>query len=114
MSFKQLKSQAAKGKKAKQANPENPAYVAAIKGMQSALVDFDYYRFEDGATLILVGEESSSLRAFVVKDFSKESEYVSSSAKLQAGVNVISVSLGPVRITDSKTFTLLVAAALFD
>ena len=76
MSYKQLKSQASKGKKGKQANPEHSAYVAAMKGMQSAIVDVDYYRFEDGATLLIVGEESSAVRAFMIKDMSKESEFV--------------------------------------
>ena len=114
MSYKQLKSQASKGKKGKQANPEHSAYVAAMKGMQSAIVDVDYYRFEDGATLLIVGEESSAVRAFMIKDMSKESEFVVGQGKLQAGVNIVSVSIGPMRITDSKSFSMLVAVALFD
>jgi hypothetical protein len=57
VSFKQLKSQAAK-KKGKAANPDSEHYVAAFKGLTSAVVDFDYLRFEDGATLVVVGEEA--------------------------------------------------------
>lgn len=73
-----MKSQAAKSKKTKQKNPEHPAYVAAMKGMQSAVVDFDYFKFDDGATLVVVGEEASSVRAFITKDISKESEQITS------------------------------------
>ena len=43
--------------------------------MQSAVVDFDYYRFQDGATLFIIGEESQTVRAFLVNDLSKESEF---------------------------------------
>ena len=114
MSYKQLKSQAAKGKKGKQANPEHPAYVAAIKGMQSAIVDMDYFRFEDGATLVIVGEESATVRAFMIKDMSKESEFIAGQGKLAAGVSIVSVSIGPMRITNSMSFSMLVAVALFD
>ena len=40
-------------------------------------MDFDYLRFErDGATLIVVGEEASTVRAYLVKDFQKETEFV--------------------------------------
>ena len=42
--------------------------------MQSAVVDFDFYKFEDGATLVLVGEESATVRAFISKDLTKEAE----------------------------------------
>ncbi len=112
--FKQLKSQAAKSKKGKQANPDHPNYVAAFKGLASAVVDFDWYKFEDCAILVLVGEEAAGVRAYLTKDLSKESEHVAGQAKLQAGVNVVSVSMGPLRITDSKTFNMLVAVALFD
>ena len=31
--------------------------MAAFKGITSAVVDFDFLRFEDGATLVVVGEE---------------------------------------------------------
>jgi len=52
-----LKTQAKK-KGGKTANPDNESYVSALKGMQSAVVDFDFYVFEDGATLFVVGEEN--------------------------------------------------------
>ncbi len=55
-------------------NPEHPAYVAAFKGMQSAIVDFDFFKFEDGATLVVVGEESATVRAYISKDLNKENE----------------------------------------
>jgi hypothetical protein len=42
--------------------------------MQSAVVDFDYFKFEDGSTLVIVGEESATVRAYISKDISKESE----------------------------------------
>jgi hypothetical protein len=63
---------------------------------------------------VIVGEEGSSVRAFLTKDLSKESDQITAQGKLQAGVNVVSVSIGPLRITDSKTFNMLVAVALFD
>jgi hypothetical protein len=52
-----LKNQAKK-KGGKTANPDNESYVSALKGMQSAVVDFDFYVFQDGATLFVVGEEN--------------------------------------------------------
>jgi Flp pilus assembly protein TadB len=59
-SFKQLKSQQAKKKgKGASANPEHSSYVSALKGMQSAVNDFDYFKFDDGTTLIVVAEEVS-------------------------------------------------------
>lgn len=53
-----------------------------MKGMQSAIVDVDYYKFDDGATLVIVGEESATVRAFIIKDMSKESEFVVGQGKL--------------------------------
>ena len=82
--------------------------------MQSAVVDFDTYRFQDGATIIVVGEEQSVVRAFLIKDFTKESEFVSGQGPLKPGSNVISVSVGPLRVTDSRNFSLQVAVAIFD
>ena len=76
VSFKQLKNQAKK-KGGKTANPDHESYVSALKGMQSAIVDFDFYLFQDGSTLFVVGEESQTVRAFLVKDFNKESEFIS-------------------------------------
>ena len=40
--------------------------------MQSAVVDFDFFKFEDGATLVVVGEEGASVRAFISNDLEKE------------------------------------------
>lgn len=70
------------------------------------MVDFDTYRFQDGATIIVVGEEQSVVRAFLIKNFTKESEFVSGQGSLKPGSNVISVSVGPLRVTDSKNFSL--------
>jgi hypothetical protein len=53
-----------------------------LKGIQSTVVDVDYYRFDDEATLILVGEEGDTVRAFMIKDFSKESEFITAQGKL--------------------------------
>lgn len=50
----------------------------------------------------------------MVRDFYKESEFISGQGSLKPGSNVISVSVGPLRVTDSKNFTMLVAAAIFD
>jgi hypothetical protein len=52
-----LKNQAKK-KGGKIANPDHESYVSALKGMQSAVVDFDFYLFQDGASLFVVGEEN--------------------------------------------------------
>lgn len=54
-----MKSQSKGGKKKGKGgtNPEHPAYVAAVKGFNSAIVDFDYYNFGDGAILMVVAEE---------------------------------------------------------
>jgi hypothetical protein len=76
-----------------------------LKGIQSTVVDVDYYRFDDEATLILVGEESDTVCAFMIKDFSKENEFVTAQGKLSPGSNVLSVSVGPLRVTDSKNFS---------
>ena len=56
-----MKNQSNKKKgKGAGANPEHEAYVAALKGgISSAITDFDYLKFEDGSTLIVVSEESS-------------------------------------------------------
>jgi hypothetical protein len=78
-------------------------------------MDFDYLRFEsDGTTLVVAGEEASTVRAFLVKDFQKESEFITAQGKVQAGANVLSVSVGPLRVADSSNFTVLVAVAIFD
>jgi hypothetical protein len=111
--FKQLKNMAKK-KGGKSVNPTHESYVSALKGMQSAVVDFDFYRFQDGATLVVVGEEQSVVRAYLIKDFAKESEFVSAQGSLKPGSNVISVSVGPLRVTDSKNFSMQVAVAIFD
>jgi len=47
-----------KRKGGKSANPDHESYVSALKGMQSAVVDFDFYVFQDGTTLFVVGEEN--------------------------------------------------------
>ena len=103
MGFKHLKQQAAKKKgKGAGANPENEHFKAAIKGISSAVVDFDFFNFEDGATLFVIGEEESSVRACLIeKDFEKEQDFKSVNGKVQAGEKVISVSVGPLRVTDS-------------
>ena len=50
----------------------------------------------------------------MVKDFNKESEFISGQGSLKPGANVLSVSIGPLRVTDSNSFTMLVAVAIFD
>lgn len=42
-------------------NPENKNYVAAFKGFNTAIVDFDYIVFDDGAILMIVAEEVSQI-----------------------------------------------------
>ncbi len=50
----------------------------------------------------------------MVKDYNKESEFISGQGSLEPGSTVISVSVGPLRVTDSKNFLMLVAVAIFD
>lgn len=54
--------------------------MAALKGAGSAVVDFDYLVFEDGATLVVVGEESYTVRAYLVKEFT--GEFITAEGKL--------------------------------
>ena len=46
----------AKKKGGKGVNPVHENYISGLKGMKSAVLDFDYFRFQDGATLFIVGE----------------------------------------------------------
>lgn len=39
------------------ANPDHPAYAAAVKSFNSSVVDFDYFNFGDGAILLVIAEE---------------------------------------------------------
>jgi hypothetical protein len=90
--------------------------VAAFKGgIASAVTDFDYFRFEsDGAVLFVVAEEASTVHAYIASDLSKEGEFIQCTGKLPPGTNVISVSVGPLQVTNSSNFVLLVAVAIFD
>ncbi|CDW79586.1 UNKNOWN [Stylonychia lemnae] len=115
-SFKQLKTQSKGGKKKVKGgnNPEHENYVAGFKGFNSSVVDFDYYDFGNGTVLFIVAEESSVIKAVYSRNIQNESEYIQQLQKLQSGQNILSVSLGPSRVTDSKSFTMIVAVAIFD
>eukprot|EP00347_Sterkiella_histriomuscorum_P020835 403336284 len=116
VSFKQLKSQSKGGKKKSKggSNPEHPAYVAGVKGFNSAVVDFDYYNFKDGAILMVIAEENSVIKAVITRNIDKEEDYIQASQKLQAGQNLISITVGPSLVTDSKKFSMIIAIAVFD
>jgi hypothetical protein len=77
-------------------------------------VDFDYLRLEDGATIFVVAEESSIVHAYIADDLSNESGFLSAIGKLPPGSNILSASIGPMRITNSTNFAALVAVAVFD
>lgn len=47
------------------ATPEHPAYVSALKGFNSSIVDLDYYTFENGAILAIVAEEVRRFEVFI-------------------------------------------------
>lgn len=64
--------------------------------------------------LFVVAEESSTVHAYIASDLSKEGEFAQCTGKLPPGSNVISVTVGPQRITSSDNFSLLVAVAVFD
>lgn len=74
----------------------------------------DFYKFEDGATLVIVAEEASTLHAYIGDDLSKDTEFVSAVGRLPPGTNILSASVGPLRITNSGNFSMLVAVATFD
>lgn len=112
-----MKSQSkanAKKKSKTNDNPEHPAFIAAIKGFTSAIIDFDYMVFENGTVLTVIAEQDSLVKAVLMKSMGKESEYIQSTLKLQAGQTILSVSIGPLSVTNSRNFSLLLAVAIFD
>eukprot|EP00350_Pseudokeronopsis_sp_OXSARD2_P008848 CAMPEP_0170544496 /NCGR_PEP_ID=MMETSP0211-20121228/3234_1 /TAXON_ID=311385 /ORGANISM="Pseudokeronopsis sp., Strain OXSARD2" /LENGTH=176 /DNA_ID=CAMNT_0010848155 /DNA_START=1 /DNA_END=531 /DNA_ORIENTATION=- len=116
ISFKQLKKGSGGGKKGKGlgGNPEHPAFVSAFKGLRSAVVDYDYFIFEDSSMVLVVAEEQSAMKVFFVRDVEKEAEFLSLYEKLPAGTIVVSLSVGVINAADSSQFSLMIAVASFD
>ena len=94
-SFKKLKQQnpTKKGKKAGSGpDPNHSAFLAGLKGMNSTIVDADF--FETNQFLfVLVGEADSRISAYAVEHGSKSLKYYTQSLKLDGGQKVASVSL---------------------
>ena len=99
-SFKKLKQQlgSKKNKRGKTKtgsgpDPDHPAFLAGLKGITSALVDFEAIS-SDHWLFVLVAEENAQLSAFAVDQDSPDAKprVISRNCKLEGGVKLTSAT----------------------